>query len=66
MTKYKFIKYKDKHNEFDTTNVLIQTETVILDDLLESFKEFLLASGYSIKGDIEIVDNEIYDREDEE
>lgn len=37
------------------TTVTVETDATHLDDLLLAFKGFLLASGYSIDGEIEIV-----------
>lgn len=58
MTRYVFIKEKDKDNPFDNTRVTLEVEAGTLDDILESFKEFLLASGFSIKGEFVEVDYE--------
>lgn len=48
---YKFIKTKNETNKFDLTNVTIEVvdSDSSLDDLVQSFGEFLAACGYSTK-----------------
>lgn len=60
MPKYTFYKPKDKDNHFDRTEVAIICDTESLDDLLEAFKEFLLACSFHIPNgaEIEIIENE--------
>lgn len=55
MPVYIFTKLKDQSNDFDKTKVIIECETEDKQDLLECFKEFLVACGYTVKG--EIVEN---------
>lgn len=50
-----FKKERDKTNNFDTTNVIIESTAVSLPDILSDFKEFLMACGYQISPDEEIV-----------
>lgn len=57
MAKYKFIKIKDPDNEHDKVSIKFSVETDYLPDLLDAFKEFLLGCGYSIKGDLEVIDD---------
>jgi len=61
---YRFIKDRsgDRQNysQNDPVNrieVSVDSEAD-LDEMLEAFKSFLLAAGYSINGDIEVVENE--------
>ena len=44
-----FRKERDKTNQFDTTNVVVESNAVTLPEILEDFKEFLMACGYQIK-----------------
>ena len=44
----KFIKEKDPNNKFDTTNIVFETESITLDDILCDFADFLKACGYSL------------------
>lgn len=48
---YKFIKIKDETNKFDLTDVTIEMSDsdYTLDEVLQSFGEFLVACGYSIE-----------------
>jgi hypothetical protein len=58
---YKFIKLKDKNNRFDNTDVCIRLDAEqSLPDLLEAFKEFLMACGYQLDsgGSIEYISPE--------
>jgi len=50
-----FKKERDKSNQFDTTNVVIESVAVSLPDILSDFKEFLLACGYQIRPEEELV-----------
>lgn len=43
-----FKKQKEDNNKFDTTTVIVESSSVSLEDVLEDFKEFLLACGYQI------------------
>lgn len=45
---YKFIKVRDKNNQYDNTTVKVISHSVTLQDLLEDFTEFLRASGFVI------------------
>ena len=44
--------------EQDGRNIEMETDSVVLTDILEDFKSALLAAGFSIKGDIIISDEE--------
>jgi len=55
---YKFIKLKDPVNHFDKSDVMIKLETEDLDDLLETFAEFLKACGYTVDGELIIEESE--------
>lgn len=55
MSKYKFVKYKDIENSYDTTKVIIQLDANSLPELLEAFEDFLRASSFSFDGHLEIV-----------
>jgi hypothetical protein len=58
-TGYRFIKYRDNSNEYDFTNVLISVDKdASRDELLEAFKSFLVACGFAIDGEIDVVKNE--------
>lgn len=58
MNKYTFTKEKDPDNKFDNTKVVIELDTENRSDLLEVFREFLLACGFSVNGSIDIVEEE--------
>jgi hypothetical protein len=58
-----FRKERDKTNQFDTTNVVVESTAITLPDILEDFKEFLMACGYSIKPSEDLV---IYDTKEDE
>jgi hypothetical protein len=53
---YKFIKIKDPDNEHDVSSVEMTVETESLGKLLEEFELFLKASGFYIKGRVDIVE----------
>lgn len=54
MAKYVFKKIKDETNQYDVSDVTFEVDTVGLPELLEEFKNFLLASGFVIRGDLMI------------
>lgn len=54
----RFQKIKDKDNEFDNTDVLIETISITVTDLLEDFKHFLNACGYIINGTLVVEPDE--------
>ena len=57
--KYILKKIKDPDNpEHDITNVSIEFETCELSKVLECMEDFLRASGYTIKGNLIIEDEE--------
>ena len=47
MAKYTLIKEPDKTNEFDLTTVSIEFEAEQIEQVFESFEDFLKASGFS-------------------
>jgi hypothetical protein len=49
MNKYELIKYPDKENEFDNCKVIVETEAIEIDCLIEAFNQFIIACGYSDK-----------------
>lgn len=51
-----FTKALDPDNAYDTTNIVFETTAVTLPDILEDFKSFLLACGFSVKGDLVVED----------
>lgn len=57
---YKFTKTHNPNNQFDVTDVTIELmcgETT-REELLQAFKEFLLACGFSVRGEIEVVEED--------
>lgn len=55
----KFFKSHDPDNQYDKTDVLIQTNNgASIADLTEMFEEFLKACGYHYAGHLEIVEDE--------
>ena len=59
MSKYQFIKFEDKNSKklgyFDYTRLEYTTETESLSEILEEFKHFLCGCGYTVNGEIEVV-----------
>lgn len=52
---YSFIKRRNESNKYDTTDVRITVErSADRNELLQAFKEFLLACGFSIAQDEEL------------
>lgn len=60
---YTFKKTLDRDNHFDNTEITHTTDTVCLQELLESFEYFLRGAGFSFKGHVEIVEEELTDDE---
>jgi len=58
MKKYTFQSEKDTNNKYDTTNVIMITESDSLGDLLEAFECFLKANTFAFKGRVDIVDDD--------
>lgn len=58
MSKYVFKKIKDETNKFEISDIEMTVDTVSLNDLLQEFQFFLLASGYTFDGDVDIVKND--------
>lgn len=54
----KFIKTKDETNHFDHTNLIMETESETLGDLLEDFTDFLKGCGYYPKGRLDFIEEE--------
>lgn len=46
MTKYTFTKHKDTDNKFDISVVTMEIEAVTITDIVEEFKNFMIASGF--------------------
>lgn len=55
MPKYRFIKFKDDNNRYDVISVTIDVDTVMRQDLIDSFTSFLQACDYPVDGKLEIV-----------
>ncbi len=55
-----FIKTRDRTNEFDLSDVRVSIDcnNIALTEAFEAFKNFLLACGYGINGDISIVNED--------
>ena len=49
MNKYVFKKYPDNTNEYDNVEVTFEFEATTKDELVETFKEFLMAVGFGVK-----------------
>lgn len=47
---YKFIKTKDRGNDFDNSDVMVvmKSSEVNLDEMFEHFKNFLIACGFAM------------------
>lgn len=54
----RFQKIRDKDNRFDNTDVIIETQSLTVTDLLEDFKDFLNGCGYIINGTLVIEPDE--------
>lgn len=63
MSKYKFIKYQDPQNPYDTTKVVLSSDTVCIDTLLGDIEDFLRACGFTVKGDLVILPYEELENE---
>jgi len=63
-----FKKTRDKDNHFDVSEVTMEVDSVSLPDILEEFKGFLVAAGFSLchTDRIEIVKEGDYDVEKED
>jgi hypothetical protein len=46
MTKFTFTKHKDVDNKFDISVVTMEIEAVNVTDIVEEFKNFMIASGF--------------------
>jgi len=57
MSKYKFIK-QPIDNKFDAMEVTMETEQIVLSDLLEDIELFLKGCGFYFEGHLEIVEDE--------
>lgn len=62
-SKYQFIKFDDKeklkaYDIADYTRLEYTTEAVELSDLLEEFKYFLSGCGFTINGNLEVINCE--------
>lgn len=55
---FKFVKTRDPDNRFDNTDVMVRVDTVDRAELFDAFKEFLLACGFVVNGEIDEVGNE--------
>ena len=54
-----FRKVRDDDNQFDTTNITIESDAQTLPDVLEDFKGFLMACGYYVNpGDSIVIESE--------
>jgi len=53
----KFIKIKDSTNHFDHTNVKIESDSIVLSDILEDFTDFLKACGFQLEG-LEVINKD--------
>ena len=47
MTKYIFTKHKDPNNDYDVSSVTMTVEAETISEIMEEFKGFLVASGFS-------------------
>ncbi len=58
-----FKKEKDPDNSYDTTTVVVESSAITVSQILEDFKDFLMACGYQIKPDSQLV---IYEEDSNE
>jgi hypothetical protein len=66
-SQYVFKKNRDLNNSFDTTTVTIESEATTVTEILSDFRDFLLACGFSINGDLvveRLFDYEDFDKRD--
>ena len=54
----KFMKFKDEDNRFDHTNVVVETDSASLGEIVGAFYEFMLACGFTHDGLAEYLDIE--------
>lgn len=62
----KFIKIRDPDNRHDHTDVEVSTDHECLPEIFQEFKGFLQACGFTIAGDIEVVEEEVVEYAEEE
>ena len=53
-----FKKIRDKENRFDTTDLIMRSNSSTITEILEDFADFLRGCGYSINGQLEVVNYE--------
>ena len=60
---YKFIKEIDKTNPHCVSRVTIEVPSndVVLEEMLQTFEEFLLASGFKFTGELQIVEENTHE-----
>lgn len=56
--RFTFKKQQDKNNQFDTTDVTVESDGVTLDVILSDFADFLRGCGFQIDGDLDVVKDE--------
>jgi len=61
MSKYIFKKVPNPDNRFDTDEIKFTVNAESLPELLESFSFFLKACGFTLAGELDIVDTELED-----
>ena len=55
---YEFRKSADPDNPYDHTSIRMSTNTVSLDEVLETFENYLRACGFVFDGRVDIVEPE--------
>lgn len=61
--KFRFIKEKDKDNSYDNTNVIVESQSDCLPEILEDFADFLRGCGFHFDGSIQVVNESGDDNE---
>lgn len=59
----KFIKIRNPDNRFDQTDIEVSTDYECLPEIFQEFKGFLQACGFIIDGDIDVIEEEMFDED---
>ena len=57
MNNFKFVKYVDENNQFDTTKVVHYVQGEDLHTILDAFSDFLRGCGFHFSGQVGIVED---------
>ncbi len=60
MGQFKFVKDKDPNNEYDYARVEVSFDAITLQEMFETFGDFLKGCGFGFNGEIGIVNDKPY------